>query len=731
MSTRDRDDGALGDLAGAMGVLPRWRDLAGAEQVAGPDTQRALLAAMGVPVAGEAEIRESLEALRAREATRGIPEEIVVTAGTSARIPLERTADWRIALESGGMLEGRDEREIALTLPAGLHRLSVGDDVCLVIAAPERAPAVVDVAGRSKAWGLSAALYGLRSPRNLGVGDYRDLADAAEQMAGLGADFIGINPVHARGTASDAFSPYSPTCRTALEPGHIAPDAAPGFGSPAAVRVRRLLDTHTADLEAGKTGGLLDYEDHGRRRREVLEALFRATVEADGPIAADLAAWRQEPGRALEWFAVFEAIACVHGPDWRAWPEALRAAGSPDVRRFAFENERSVRYHVWLQRLADRQLAAAQAAARDAGMAFGLYLDLAAGVRPGGADTWACPTCFAEGVSLGAPPDAFSPDGQTWNLAPFNPPGLRAAAYEPFVRMLRAAMAHAGIVRIDHVLGLGRGFWIPESGAPGGYVRYPLEPLLALVRIEAARAGCIVVGEDLGSVPPGLRRRLASVGLLGCAVMQFETDEHEIRSPRHYRPASLASAGTHDTPTLGGWWSGRDIELRHDLGRITAMERTAALAARAAERRALCRLLVEEGHAPPDLDPAAPPREADDATVVAVHALLAGAGSSLLAVQLDDVLGLVEQQNLPGTIDEHPNWRRRYPVAVEALADDPGLAAVARVVGSRDGAFRDRTRSSRGTVETPARAGTMVRTAPAGTPRASFPRRRESIGVRR
>ena len=684
MSTRDRDDGSLGDLARALGVLPRARDLAGVEQVAGPDTQRALLAAMGVPVASEAEIRESLEELRAREAPRRVPEEIVVTAGTGARIPLERTAHWRIALESGGMLEGRDEREIALTLPIGLHRLSVGDDVCLVIAAPERAPAVVDVAGRRKTWGLSAALYGLRSQRNLGVGDYRDLADAAEQTARLGADFIGINPVHARGNARDGVSPYRPTCRTALEPGHIAPDAVPGFGRCA--EVRGLLKASAADLEAKKAGHLLDYEAQERLQREILEALFRTTIEADGSAAADLAAWRHGPGRALEWFAVFEAAAWVHGPDWRVWPGALRAAGSPDVRRFASENAGSVRYHAWLQRLADLQLAAAQAAARGAGMAFGLYLDLAAGVRPGGADTWASPTCFAEGVSLGAPPDAFSPDGQTWNLAPFNPAGLRAAGYEPFVRMLRAAMAHAGIVRIDHVLGLDRSFWVPECGAPGGYVRYPLEPLLGLVRIEAARAGCIVVGEDLGTVPKGLRRRLADAGVLGCAVMQFETDHCGFRPPRHYRSASIASAGTHDTPTLKGWWSGRDIELRHRLGRTTEKDRTTSLAARAKARGNLGRLLVEEGHAAADLDPGAPPPEAGDATVVAVHALLAGAGSPLLAVQLDDVLGIVEQQNLPGTIDEHPNWRRRYPVAVEALSGDPGLAAIASVVGlTRDG----------------------------------------------
>ena len=695
MSTGARTDVALRALAETVGILPRWRDLAGAEQAAGPDTQRALLAAMGIPSASEAEIRESLADHRARQAARRIPEEIVVTAGTDARIPIQSIADWQLELEAGDTHEGRDEREIALALPAGLHRLTVGDECCLVIAAPERAPAVDEVAGRGKAWGLSAALYGLRSTRNLGVGDYRDLAVAAEQMARLGADFIGINPVHARGTARDACSPYSPTCRTALEPGHIAPDAVPGFGRSA--EAGRLLKAHAADLEAERDRDLLDYEAQERRQREILEALFRTIIEADGSAAADLAAWRRGPGCALEWFAVFEAVAGVRGPDWRAWPAALQVADSPEVRRFASEHAKTVRYHAWLQWLATRQLAEAQAAARGAGMAFGLYLDLAAGVRPGGADTWASPTCFAEGVSLGAPPDAFSPDGQTWTLAPFHPAGLRAAGYEPFVRMLRAAMAHAGIVRIDHVLGLDRSFWVPACGAPGGYVRYPLEPLLGLIRIEAARAGCIVVGEDLGSVPRGLRRRLADAGLLGCAVMQFETDNCGFRPPRRYRPASIASAGTHDTPTLKGWWSGRDIELRHRLGRTTEKDRTESLAARAAARGDLGRLLVKEGHAPPDLDSGAPPAEAGDATVVAVHALLAGAGSALLAVQLDDAMGIVEQQNLPGTIDEHPNWRRRYPVAVEALAGDPRLAAIASVVGPRVNSTRDRSRASCGT----------------------------------
>ena len=690
MSSAGRGDGALANLSAAMGILPRWHDLAGVEQTTGPDTQRALLAAMGVPAATDFETRTSLAELRARRAARRIPEEIVVSTGAESRIPLRHGADWQLELDAGGTLEGCDEGEIALTLPAGIHRLSVGEETCLVIAAPERAPALGAVAERGKTWGFSAALYGLRSERNLGIGDYRDLADAAGQMARLGADFIGINPVHARGAAGGGFSPYSPSCRSALEPRHIAPDSVPGFERCA--RARRVLEDHAADPKAAKGVGLLDYQAHERRQREVLEALFRSTIEAEGPEAADLAAWRKGAGRELEWFALFEALACVHGPDWRTWPGALRDLQSPDLRRFASENARALRWHAWLQWLAGRQLAQAQAAATSAGMAIGLYLDVAVGVRPGGAEVWSAPACFARDASLGAPPDAFSPDGQNWNLSPFNPRGLRAAAYRPFVRMLRTAMAHAGMIRIDHVLGLKRGFWVPESGAPGGYVGYPLETLLALVRIEAAQADCIVVGEDLGSVPQGLRPRLAESGLLGSVVMQFEKDGRSFRAPRRYRPATLASTGTHDTPTLKGWWSGRDIELRHRLGRTTAKERAAALAARAAERGALCRLLVEEGQAPPGLDPGAPPHDADEATVVAVHALLADAASALLAVSLDDALGVVEQQNLPGTVDEHPNWRRRYPVEVGALSQDPGLAAIARVVASTRGHIRDRSR---------------------------------------
>jgi 4-alpha-glucanotransferase len=671
---------ALQALAEALGILPEWHDLAGTLQVTQPDTQRALLAAMGLPVGSEAEAAEALAARAAEAAARRLPEEVVVIAGEALRLPLapaNGSGTWRLELEDGTRRDGRAEAEIVITPPAGLHRLAVGDESSLVIAAPAEAPGVGAVLGKPRAWGITAALYGLRSPRNLGLGDYTDLAAAAAGLAGLGADFLGINPVHARGAACPGISPYTPSCRTAFEPRHIAVDAVPGFAD--SPRVRALLGAEAEPLAAARAGALVDYAAAEAVSAQALRALFADFEQRGGAAAADFAAWRQGDGRALEWFALFEALSLSHGADWRSWPEALRHPDSPAVRDFAAAKPAEVRYHSWLQWLAAGQLAAAQQRARDAGMGLGLYLDVAVGVRPGGADSWAAPDCFAEGVSLGAPPDAFNPAGQNWCLAPFNPVGLRRAAYHPFVQMLRTAMRHAGIIRIDHILGVKRSFWVPADGAPGGYVAYPQEALLALIRLEAWRAGCVVVGEDLGSVPPGLRDRLAEAGLLGCAVVQFEKEHHRFRPTREYRPATLASFGTHDTPTLRGWWSGWDIDRRHDIGGNDAAARAAGHEARAAERRCLAQLLQDEGLAPEGFDPAAPPAELDDSVAAALHRLLARAGSALVAVQLDDALGRVEQQNLPGTIDEYPNWRRRYAVAVDALAAHAGLRAIAAI----------------------------------------------------
>ena len=675
-------DSALEQLATAHGIALRWRDIAGVEHSVTPETQRALLAAMGLNATTEAEVGEALRAHRATELERRLPREIVARADARLAVSVSAPTEWQLHREDGDVVSGRAKDEIRLTPPAGIHRLTVGAETCLLIAAPPRAPDPQAVVGRPSVWGVTAPLYGLRSARNLGVGDYADLASVAEALGELGADFLGVNPVHARGAASDDISPYSPSSRIAYDTGFIAVDRVAGAEASDALRLASARNELA--LSAARAGDLVDYDLRAAITEPVLHEIFEATQagssRGDGPRGEP----HDVPGP-LEDFALFEALSLVYGKDWRCWPKTLQDPASPETRHFAAGHASAVEFHLWLQRLASKQIAAAHERAIEAGMALGLYLDVAVGVRPDGADVWAERTAFARGVSLGAPPDRFSPDGQNWNLAPFSPRGLRETRYKPLADMLRAAMTHAGAIRIDHVLGFRRAFWLPESGAPGAYLDYPLDALLAITRIEAARAGCVVVGEDLGSVPEGFRDRLAESGLLGCAVVQFERDADGFKPPSKYRRNSIASFGTHDTPTLRGWWEARDIELRAAIHEQSPAAKSEALARRKRDRAALAQMLVSEGCAAEGVEPADPPAEAAAGITASLHSVLAGAASALVAVQLDDALGALEQQNLPGTTDQHPNWRRKIDVAAESMKDDPRLADVAEIMNKSRG----------------------------------------------
>jgi 4-alpha-glucanotransferase len=304
-------------------------------------------------------------------------------------------------------------------------------------------------------------------------------------------------------------------------------------------------------------------------------------------------------------------------------------------------------------------------------MTLGLYLDVAVGVEPVSAEVWAHPGAFAKGVSLGAPPDHFNPVGQRWGLAPYSPRALRAGGYAPFLRVLRATMRHAGLIRVDHALGLKRSFWVPEgdTGVEGGYVAYPFQSLLAIMGVEARRHGAVVIGEDLGVVPDGFREDLSAAGIHGCTIMQFEREHGwDFRSPHTYRPLSIASFGTHDTPTMRGFWTARDIEWRRAVGHTDDETAHHAHNERAGARHMLLVMLEREGLLPEGIDIHNPPAEMSDALADALHLALARGASDLVAVQIEDALGEVEQPNLPGTIDEHPNWRRRHPIAVGDMA---------------------------------------------------------------
>ena len=664
-------DAALDELAAMHGVLPEYRDLAGRDRTTSRDTKLALLAANGLALDTDAMIGEALAAARAEKRARTLPRDVLLAADRPARIDAPDGARWTLALEgAAGEFGGSASQEaIALdALPAGLHTLHVriGTDTerVRVIAAPPRAPTLP---GDTRLWGVNLALYGLHSDRNPGPGDYRDLAEAADVLASAGADFAGIQPVHALGWASpEVISPYSPSDRGFLNTRHLAVEDI----EPATPQTRRMIADWRARAERdGQV--LIDYPGFTHDQRPILRALFADfQAHASAVQRAGFTAFRERAGAPLERYVRFEALSERHGTDWRRWPAGLgpdgNGTGDPAAETF----------HAWLQWQADHQLTAAQARARSRGMGLGIYLDLAVGARHDGAEAWTERGSIAGHVSLGAPPDHLSPAGQDWNLTGFAPGKLAADDYRAFRRVLGQNLARCGVLRIDHVLGLMRSFWIPDNGAPGGYIRQPLETLLALVRIEAQRAGALVVGEDLGLVPDGLREALHASGIYSYSVLQFEKDPRgDFRHPSQLQHQTLACFGTHDTPTLAGYAKGRDIDLWQRLGWTDA---SAAADARAQRRQDCARLMTLEDEAPPTADDPCDP----DTLSQRVHAALARSPAALVSVSLDDLLGEEQAQNLPGTIDEYPNWRRRHRTAVQDLTGDPRFRRLARLMAT-------------------------------------------------
>jgi len=667
---------AIAQLAQRLGILPGYYRIDGSYWPCEPETALACLGAMGYPIDDEAAAVAAMVALDAAAECRRLPHEILVTAGEVAAPHWPAGA---IALESGQLLDFAGGALPAL--PVGVHCLTVEGDRALLIASPREAPGARELLGRDAAWGIYGTLYGLRSSDNLAVGDFADLAEVAHALGGLGAAFFGINPVHAQGAVGGSSSPYSPSSRSAFDIRHIALRDVPEFiASPEA---RALLDRHGGELAAARAAPLVDYAARDAILLPALRAAYASGTRSDGSARTRaFEAWRAQlsAGRRLQ--AVFDAISELHGPDWRAWPQSLQCPEGAAVAALAAMHADSVRFHEWCQWLAECQLAAAQRHACAGGMALGLYLDIAVGVRPGGAETWSARDAFAVGVSLGAPPDALSAEGQAWGLAPFSPVGLRRQDYQPFRDMLRATMAHAGMVRIDHVIGFVRSFWVPESGGAGAYVSYPADVLLALTRIEAHRARALVVGEDLGTVPEGLRETLSDAGIYGCSIMPFERWGHEFAPPTSYRARSLAAFGTHDLPSLSCWWRGGDILQRRIAGALTAAQCDWELGVRSGDRVALCRALAVAQQLPSDIDPEQPPSEFSEVLLLAIHALLASSSAQLIAVSLDDALGLDLQQNVPGTTWQQPNWRHRLPVDSAALAGHSGLRALAALLNT-------------------------------------------------
>lgn len=709
----------LDGLAADFGIEPDYTDIWGRRHVVGADSKRALLCAMGVAASDDRDVADSLAAAQASRRDRVLPPVCLADAGGPCDVSLAAGGggfDWSLETETGethsggGVVDeldivaggnpadrfGRRRLPLGVDLPPGYHRLTVDGiggkpATTTIIAAPRRAFGTGDLKSAEPLWGISAPLYGLRSGRNWGVGDFDDLGALVGVAAEVGASLVGINPVHALfPDMPDRVSPYSPSSRLHLNPLHIAIEDIPEWRASDKARSLMASAAFAAELTRARAGRQVDYRRIAALKRQILELLFQTFQDVCGPGMARREAFEAfvlDRGESLTRHARFEALfEHFHDRDpgcesWRDWPASCRNPHGAEVAAFATERRDRIDFFKYLQWLAEDQLASAQGRAKRAGMPVGLYLDLAVGVNPGGADSWADRDSIVQDVHLGAPADHFNANGQDWGLAPFNPVTLRARAYAPFIDLLRANMRAAGALRIDHALGLSRSFWLPK-GTPGGYVRYPFDDLLAVIRLESHRHQCVVIGEDLGNVPDGFRDTQEAAGLLGYRVLQFERDDAgTFRRAADYPRRAVASASTHDLPTLAGFWTGRDIDWRDDLGFFAeAGQADDERRGRAADRRALLDLLAVEGLLPRGLDPGNPPADPPWSVTTAIHRFLGRTPCDIVLMQLIDALGVVEQENLPGTVDTYPNWRRRLPLTVEELGADHRLRALAKVI---------------------------------------------------
>jgi malto-oligosyltrehalose synthase/4-alpha-glucanotransferase len=604
-------------------------------------------------------------------------------------------------------------RELAMpvTSPPGYHRLEVwraGETPASMplIVVPSRCYWPPALAGGARVWGIAVQLYALRSERDWGIGDFTDLRTLVEQWGERGAALIGLNPLHALFPHNPAHaSPYSPSTRLFLNVLYLDVEGVEDYRE-CEVRAQVRSAAFQARLKTLRSTELIDHAAVAAAKFEVLGHLYAHFRErhlgGNTSRAQAFRAYQGREGEALRRHALFEALQeHFHREDqsvwgWPVWPEAFRDPASPEVAAFAEEQVDRVEFYEYLQWQADVQLGAAARRSFELGLAVGLYQDLAVSVDRAGAEVWSNQRLYADAVSVGAPPDDFNLEGQNWGLPPLIPARLREVAYAPFIAMLRENMRHAGALRIDHVMGLMRLFWVPPGGTPkdGAYVHYPFADLLGLVALESHRNRCLIIGEDLGTVPDELHAALEEAGVLSCRLLYFErNDTGDFRPPAEYPAQAMVAASTHDLPTLTGWWEGADLTLRAELGLFpTPAGRESQVVGRAQDRARLL-LALERAELLPDnatVNPVSVP-EMTSAFTRALHLYLARTPSVVLAVQLEDVLGVKRQINLPGTTDQYPNWRRKLPVTLERLPGDERVAELASALAR----VRGRTRPAR------------------------------------
>lgn len=692
-------------LAALNGIGAAYFDFKGELKHIAQPSKAAILAALGVAADDEAAIGAAIAQRETVHWMRMLPPAVVVTVGAPAAVPVAiplalgaKRASWTVTLEYGaqhsgwvdvdtlpvlerGMLDQREFARVQLPLPTdlplGYHTFEVALDTglageTLLIVAPERSFEPETIRRGERVWGIAVQLYSLRSPRNWGMGDFRDLRELVELAAPLGCGIVGVNPLHALMPANPAhISPYSPSNRDFLNVLYIAVEDVPEFAECAAARELAASEEFQAKLRELRAADNVDYVQVAAAKFAVLPLVYAHFREHhlanDTPRAQAFREYLEERGEPLLRHALFDALDAhwrLQGPQywgWPSWPEEYRDPTSPAVIRFARERARDVEYYAYLQWIAEEQLMAVQRLARKLGMPIGLYGDVAVGANPAGSETWSNRRLYVRDASVGAPPDKLALKGQDWGVPPQHPDELRAQRYEPFIVMIRNNMRPVAALRLDHAMTLFRLWWVPRgmTSAQGAYVHYPLDELIAILALESQRNECVVIGEDLGTVPDEVRLAMERYGIYHYKVLFFERElDGRFKPPHAYVPHALATVTTHDLPTLRGWWESRDIELRDRLNLYPSEEIKAEMRnGRAAERVSMMQALHEHRlwYWPPN----EPLPEYSPALSRAIHAYLGLSNANIAMVQIEDLIGMTDAVNVPGTDREHANWQRK------------------------------------------------------------------------
>ncbi|KGD71330.1 4-alpha-glucanotransferase [Pantoea vagans] len=634
-----------------------------------------------------------------------LPPAVIFRSGESLSLSpqLSDDAHWHLISEAGEISSGRCQPAQPLHLPPqpeGYHQLTLQQGAqqwsCRVIIAPTRCYEPPQLLAGESLWGACVQLYTLRSAENWGIGDFGDLRRMLPEVSARGGAFIGLNPVHALFPSSpESASPYSPSSRRWLNVLYIDVSAVTDFRQSTAAQAWWQLPETQQTLEQARAAEWVDYAAVTRLKIQALSLAWPQFTqrEAIDPEVQAFNAFIGEGGESLLHQALFDALHAEQVAQdsgrwgWPVWPEALQRPGSPAVQTFLNQHQDQVRFWLWLQWLAAQQFESCWNCCQQQQMPIGLYRDLAVGVAQGGAETWSERDLYCMEASIGAPPDILGPRGQDWGLPPMDPQVMRQRAWEPWIALLRASMRHCGALRIDHVMALMRLWWIPagESADHGAYVHYPIDDLLAILALESQRHRCMVIGEDLGTVPEAIVDKLRDGGVYSYKVLWFEqTSDAGFRPPASWPRQAMAVATTHDLPTLRGWWQSDDLTTGAQLGLYPDKVVLAGLYQdRLRAKQALLNSLHRVGALPKRAGRDARRTGMSKALNRAMQSYLADSHSALLGLQPEDWLDMAAPVNIPGTSDEYPNWRRKLSVTVEALFSDEETDVLLRDLTTR------------------------------------------------